>query len=128
MQSMDELESAVVEMLLKGGHPALVALQEQARHATVRKREYSGVGFFTEFDIPPSIPAAPVVTPRATVADVEATIDGLRNGAGFTLFVRDGYLEMLEGYTYDEPWPTNTSRVALTYATPGTRALRKLLG
>jgi hypothetical protein len=28
----------------------------------------------------------------------------LRNGAGFVLFLTDGALEMLEGYTYDEAW------------------------
>jgi hypothetical protein len=29
-------------------------------------------------------------------------IDGLRHGMGFILWLKDGYLELLEGYSYEE--------------------------
>jgi hypothetical protein len=36
---------------------------------------------------------------------IEADILGLQHGAGFLLFVRDGVVSFLEGFSYDEPWP-----------------------
>jgi hypothetical protein len=47
--------------------------------------------------------------------DVGATIEGVNHGAGFLIFVRDGYLKFLEGYTYDEPWPDKTDVSELKY-------------
>jgi hypothetical protein len=34
-----------------------------------------------------------------------AEIAGLERGVSFVLFVRDGMLDFLEGFTFDEPWP-----------------------
>jgi len=39
-----------------------------------------------------------------------ADIEGLAHGAGFTLFLRDGVIDMLEGFSYDEPWPKEVAR------------------
>jgi hypothetical protein len=42
---------------------------------------------------------------------VIARMEGLEHGAGFMLFIDDGVLVMLEGYTYDEPWPQRMSLI-----------------
>jgi hypothetical protein len=42
-------------------------------------------------------------------------MDGLEHGAGFELLVKDGYLRMLEGYSYDEPWPDSIHTFDLYY-------------
>jgi hypothetical protein len=39
------------------------------------------------------------------IGDVSADIDGLEHGVGFILCIEDGYLHMLEGYTFEGPWP-----------------------
>ena len=51
----------------------------------------------------------------AHLGGVEATIEGLEHGVGFTLFLTDGWLDNLEGYTYDEPWPDTIETFSLRY-------------
>ena len=109
-------ERAVIEMFLAGEAPALRTLHEQFNASRPLKREFSGVGFFTYFDVP--ITAQRVIRPhRVTISDVDASIDGLQHGAGFVLFVSEGRLRMLEGFTYDEPWPAEVREFSLRYST-----------
>ena len=76
-------------------------------HATVAKREFSGVGFFTEFALPADAPVRRDLADDA-ISDVGAEFPSLQHGAGFVLFIRSGVVTMLEGFTYDEPWPEST--------------------
>jgi hypothetical protein len=39
------------------------------------------------------------------ISDVGAEFPNLRHGAGFVLSIRDGVVTMMEGFTYDAPWP-----------------------
>src|SRR5256885_15953729 len=105
MLILNELEVAALALLLEGDSPVLTALRRQLTVAAVRERELTGVGFFTSFKVPPNASRAPVPSNFAPFGDVGADIEGLRHGAGFLLFLKDGYLDMLEGYTYGEPWP-----------------------
>jgi hypothetical protein len=48
-------------------------------------------------------------------------------GAGFVLFLQDGMLDMLEGFTYDGAWPDRVEAFdvrRLTSPDPGTWMLR----
>ncbi len=47
--------------------------------------------------------------------DVIAEIPGLSGGAGFLLYIENGILDVLEGYSYDEPWPTSTEGFTLRF-------------
>lgn len=97
-------ERAVLEKLLAGSHPVLELLRRQLEVCLVEKREDTGHGFFTRLRVPRgSAVAAPLQ--RAQVRDVGANIQGLDYGAGFVVFVKDGYLDLLEGFSYDEEWP-----------------------
>ena len=64
----------------------------------------TGVGFFTFFTIPPEVPRLDVKG-RRVFSDVGAELEGVEHGVGFLLFVQDGQLDNLEGFTYDGPWP-----------------------
>jgi hypothetical protein len=114
MEGLIAFERAVLDKLLTGDHPVLIALRAQARKATVASREYTGAGFFCSFEVPPD---APLVNgrPNFHFGDVDATMGGLQRGAGFVLFVRNGRLDLLEGYSYDEPWPREIRNFELTY-------------
>jgi hypothetical protein len=115
MGDLLELEAAVLDMLLAGTHPVLGVLRRQLAGARVRSREFSGAGFFVEFDVPSDLEAASTKENRIHFGDVVAKLPELKHGAGFVLFVRDGRLEMLEGYSYDEPWPERVSGFELAY-------------
>jgi hypothetical protein len=127
---IEQLEWQVLQLLLAGDDPVFVALRKQLELAKRRPREYSGVGFFSDFDVPRAAPRLPG-NPSITFGDVIAEIDGLQHGAGFVLFVKNGALSMLEGYTYDEPWPQEIGKFELSYTGGKTRdlaALRKIPG
>lgn len=113
MQGLNEFETAVLDMMLAGDHPYLEGLRIQADSGLLSSREYSGTGFFCHFTIPDD--AARMIPPSATFGDVTARISGLQLGAGFLVFVRDGVLSMLEGYSYQEPWPDQTENFRLRY-------------
>jgi hypothetical protein len=115
MNALNDLEAAVLDKLLAGDNPALALLREQRRRLCVKKREYSGVGFFTEFELPPVAPRLPISTP-IRFGDVLADIDGMEHGAGFVLFIDNGLLTMLEGYSNaNENWPEKISSFRLSY-------------
>jgi hypothetical protein len=101
------LESEVLKVLLEEDAEPFVSIRRQLSHAIVVKREFTGVGFFTDFEVPLDAPVRRDL-PDATLGDVCAELPTLQHGAGFALFVRNGVVLMLEGFTYDEPWPTST--------------------
>jgi hypothetical protein len=102
--ALTALERAVLERILAGEDARCAALRRQLEACTVRERELTGVGSFTRLHVPPEVPR--LVPPASfPIGDLEARIPGLARGAGFVLFVQDGALDLLEAYTYDEPWP-----------------------
>jgi hypothetical protein len=110
---LNAFERAVLEKLLDGNHPVLAALRTQLDSCEVSSREFTGVGFFTNLKPDRSVGPAPTSRPRIHITGVDAKMSGLKHGAGFVLFVMDGYLDFLEGFSYDEPWPPVISKFSL---------------
>jgi hypothetical protein len=105
--------AAVVDKLLAGDHPALHGLRLQAADLTVESREMTGVGFFTTLTVNQVLVGA--ARGDYELDDVLADVEGLNHGAGFVLYVRNGVMDLLEGYCYDEPWPPVVGAFALNY-------------
>lgn len=104
---LTSLEEAVLDAMLdKPGEP-FETIRQQLAYATIAKREFTGVGFFTRFAIPADAPARRDL-PSMHIGDVGAEFPQLQHGAGLLLFIRDGVVSTLEGFTYDERWPTDT--------------------
>ncbi|NUQ35661.1 MAG: hypothetical protein HUU29_12065 [Planctomycetaceae bacterium] len=99
---LTKLERAVMDALLDGDHPVLGILRQQYAEAKVVSRELSGVGFFTNFTVPESVPR--LKEEIGLIGGVGAEVEGINHGAGFWLFLKDGHINMLEGFTYDDPW------------------------
>jgi hypothetical protein len=114
VESLDDLERAVLEMLVAGDAPSTRRLQEQLAACRVGARDRTGVGFFTTLKMDRTA-VGPIEVGSARVGDVVAEIEGLRDGAGFLLTIADGYLDELEGYSYDEPWPEEIVSFTLSY-------------
>ncbi|MEA2654171.1 MAG: hypothetical protein QOI37_1398 [Chloroflexota bacterium] len=114
------LEQEVIATLLRPEHPVFAALRAQFATCSVRDRRFTGVGFFTKLVVSPEAPRAPVTGPRLILDDVEVSVHGLRHGGGFVLFVADGRLDSLEGYTFGEPWPQTVRGFAVSSRTPQT--------
>ena len=112
---MNELERGVTHLLTAGEHPVLQVLRRQLESVRVVGRTYTGVGFYTDLEVDHDVPrvTAPL---NVELVDVSAMMDGLQNGVGFVLFVREGVVSFLEGYTLDEPWPGRVENVVLAYS------------
>jgi len=117
---LNAFERAVLEKLLDGNHPVLAGLRAQLDACEVSSRELTGVGFFTHLEVDKSVERVATPRPRIQVLYVGAKISGLERGASFVLFVRGGYLYVLEGFSYDEPWPQEISEYSLHYEGPRT--------
>jgi hypothetical protein len=113
------LELSVLTKLLDGHSASLQVLRLQLQSCSVVQRQSTGCGFYTTLSVPDDIERVSNLT--ATFGDVVANIAGLKNGAGFLLFIKDGALDMLEGFSFDEPWPSNTSMFTLNYSNEGAR-------
>ena len=117
MLDLTKLERAVLKMMLAGEHPLLDILRRQAKWVRVSSREYTGVGFHCDLEVAKE---APVLGVDLEISNVEARVSGLAHGAGFVLFVRDGRLSLLEGFSYDEPWPQGILEFEISYSGPET--------
>ena len=72
----------------------------------------TGVGFFTKIIVEGDV-ARPVGRPTFKLGNVHGQADNVRHGLGFLLYVTDGAISMLEGYTYDDPWPDDLQNLRL---------------
>jgi hypothetical protein len=114
---LSSLEHEVIATLLRPHHPVFEALRLQFERCDAAARELTGVGFFTELSIPLDVARAPVEPGRLRLSGVVAEIDGLKHGAGFVLWIENGLLATLEGFSYDEPWPERVNDYSLRLST-----------
>ena len=80
----------------------------QLESATVVSRDYTGVGLYTELSVPATAPRLDEA--RCSHEDMpqcSGEHPDLPAGAGFILWLKDGYISCLESYTYDGSWPVN---------------------
>lgn len=99
---LTKFESDVLGALLDGDNDVLKTLKLQIEQAEI-ERESTGAGFYLNFNVDRECPR--VFPNKFRISDVTAEIAGLKYGAGFVLFVNDGAVSQLEGYSYEEPWP-----------------------
>src|SRR5262245_12654562 len=104
MSKLAAFERTILDAFLAGDLPQLSVFREQARAVTVKYRKITAVGFFTMLSVPRSAPRFDSCR-RAVLSDVGAEIAGARHDAGFVLFIDDGRLDCLEGFTYVDSWP-----------------------
>ena len=79
-------------------------LQAQFEHAVVQKRAFSKYGFSTDYA---------VTTTEETLGDDvnlqlgkrQWNINGLQHGSDYILWIKNGFITCLEGFSYNEPWP-----------------------
>ena len=110
----EDFERDVMEKIFDGAPEISDILKAQYACAKVVSREFTGAGFFTNFEVTDKNLKLMDDT-RYPLACLAPNFDGLEYGAGFILFIKDGVLSFLEGYTYcgDKPWPTEITGYTL---------------
>jgi hypothetical protein len=124
-RTFEKLEDEVLNFLFDGNDPVLKALRDQRSAIVSMREQLTGSGFYLEFQLAEDAISIPG-KPSFRFGDVDAKIEGVDNGAGFVVFIENGIITMLEGYTYDEPWPDNISNYELSYDSGNIRDLSAL--
>lgn len=105
MERLSEAERRIARTMLIDEFGSSSPLLDQLDEARVAERRLTGVGVFVDLAVPPGV--APVDRVNATItAGYETALGSPCDLVGFALFIRDGYLSLLEGYTFgDAVWP-----------------------
>ncbi|HXD00433.1 MAG TPA: hypothetical protein VN048_13910 [Verrucomicrobiae bacterium] len=107
------LEKAVLDLMVdKPGEP-FETVRQQLAYVRFANRKTTGVGFFTHFVVPVDAPVRRDL-PNMEITGISASFPDVQHGAGFILFIRDGVVSFLEGFTYDDPWPEKTDEFTLS--------------
>ena len=123
----EEFENKLMDMLLDGDDDVLKEIRNQFLKSTVKSREFTGGGFYTNYIVDKQI--TPVANGKTfEIMDVYAYYRKIEYTLGFILFIKNGHLTELEGYTVTEfAWPYDYSEVTLKYDSPdGKRDSQKL--
>jgi hypothetical protein len=116
---LTELETSVLERMLAGNDipPTRGGLRADA--VVVVDREFTGVGFLTELQRSPELKLfEDGVSMRW--GKVGARLNATKIETGYLVYVDDGYVTSIEGYTYGDEWPTNVEEAEFYELTPGT--------
>jgi hypothetical protein len=98
--SFTPLEQAVLHAVCEAHAEDQSALEAQLSLATVVSRKNTGAGFYADFAVESSLCAA--LGGERLRSGPTARIDGLNHGMGFILWLKDGYVKQLEGYSFGE--------------------------
>ena len=121
------LIEAGMEFLLRGEDPLLDRLREQYGSARIDWVEISGAGFFAKFGwVDPPEPLHPKL--RAVgLGNILIDSPDLESGGGLVLWLDEGRLSQLEGYSFEGPWHDPLSTFTLEPAPSHEAAMIKLL-
>lgn len=126
MVRFEDFEKDIMERLLVGNEQVLEILREQYANSQITRRDFTGTGFLTTFTIPNNVPRLePLMSFQ--LGDVIGKIDGVNDGVGFVLFIKNGVINYLEGYTYgEEKWPEFIPNHQLSFVSGQIRDIDKI--
>ena len=114
MSPLDPHEKDAMAMLIEE-HPETETLRRQVNAAVVVSTQISEGAIIRELKIPPALPQISD-TSDATLSGVDAEFE---NGSvcGFLLFLRGGYVEALELFSFDDSLPDFDQRYTVRQTT-----------
>ncbi|GBF10506.1 hypothetical protein [Tepidibacillus sp. HK-1] len=122
----ENLERKLMEMLLAGNNDVLIRLREQYKSSKVISREHSDVGFFTTF-LQQDRNDLCIDGKSFQIGDVDGSVNGIDGAVGFVLYIKNGFISMLEGYTNAiDKWPEVDDEIVLTYDSGNERDVERL--
>ena len=100
-----EFELVIIADIINGYPEYKEKLQKQLSIAAVKDRKLSTYGFSTDYIID-----APNEVTLGNDIQLMLETDGCRvneldRGSGYILWIKNGLIHSLEGYSYKEPWP-----------------------
>lgn len=113
-----QFEREVMEMIAKENPKYEAKIMAQYENAHVTGREFTGHGFFTNFEVTdPADSLGEGYDNQLGALTVE--FPEVKYGGGFVLFIKNGFIEMLEGAVNgDDPWPEPITQYKLVPSLP----------
>jgi hypothetical protein len=113
-----ELEKAVVGQFLRDPELSPLNREVNLEKARVINRESTGVGILTEFEPSQEVKLfADGVSLRWGKVGVRLNASTIETS--YVVYVDNGYLTTIEGYTYGNDWPESISSIELYELKPG---------
>jgi hypothetical protein len=92
------IERAVLEAAAHDYKASADPLRKQIATAQVTDFENTGVGFFSTVKVSPKTPR---LTEQSPLDAATGSVADIPHGMGFLVFLEDGHISQIEGYTYD---------------------------
>lgn len=110
------LADKVMKMLLSGEDNILEILRSQYTDAVIINIENSPVGFFVKYDASNYVIDNNKYVSDFQIGDLYGSVDGIQFALGFLVYIKNGFITMLEGYTNGiDKWPDNDDKISLTF-------------
>jgi hypothetical protein len=107
-----ELEKIVIERMLVDRTLKPLKLAVDFDRVSIRDREFTGAGFLTEFERSEELKLFDDKT-SLRWGKVGARLNASEIETGYLIYVDDGFLTTIEGYTYGEEWPHQIEQIDL---------------
>lgn len=98
-------ESIIIDDIINQYPEYKEKLQKQLSVASVKDRTISKYGFFVDYVINNSDAVTLGQDVNLMLETDGWKINGLEHGSGYILWIQNGLIHSLEGYSYEEPWP-----------------------
>ena len=96
MRPLWPIERAVLEAAAHDYGAAAEGLRKQLAAAQVTDFENTGAGFFSTVKVSAD---APRLTEKSPLDAATASVGSIEHGMGFLVFLENGYVSLIEGYT-----------------------------
>ena len=93
----DEFEIIIISYIIEQYPEYKQKLQSQSEKMVVQKREFSTYGFSTYYAVTDG--------ENLQLGKHQWNINGLTRGSEYILWIKNGLISCLEGFSYNEPWP-----------------------
>lgn len=112
----NKLADRVMNLLLDGEDEVLSVLRDQYKNANIISEEDEEAGFYINYQVNTALIIPNNYNTTFQIGDVDGTVDNIDEAVGFILYIKNGYIAMLEGYTnVIDKWPKLDSQIVLKY-------------
>ena len=121
------LTEQVMELMLSGDDGVLEQLRNQYHYADLGRIQNTGKGYFAFYSMSPNAKKLKTPVLDFELNDVVGKVGSNPNAVGFVLFIRDGYINNLEAFTYiSDTWPLSDTLVIPGFAEGDKRNLEEV--
>lgn len=111
----DNIIKNVMELLLGGEGEVFESLRSQYYGANILSQTCNSAGFFVEFEVGNLKLDTSKYRDNFQISNVYGRVNGIDGAVGFIVFVKNGAIDFLEGYTVLDKWPENDDEIELYY-------------